>query len=291
MISSPFPVGADSFTIKAFASSDGSGPALSFGSGNATIIANTNNTLSLTLSAVVNSLQVTLTPSTLPGLHAATSTVTVSAFDAANVPIALASAPLADQSGSPVTISLADSDTSGATSVSPAILGKAVEVVSYTGATIPSAATITAVAKNAASTTIASASAQLSFTTPAPTATPTVAPTPVPTPVPTPTLKPTPTPTPVPTPGIVIANPTSLTFTAAGAAAAQSFSVSESNYAGTFSAVASGGDPTAVSISVSGNSVTVTPNHAGTTNIIVAGGNGNTVSVPVGITTTSITIQ
>jgi hypothetical protein len=211
--------------------------------------------------------------------------VTVSAFDAANVPIALASAPLADQSGSPVTIGLADSDTSGATSVSPAILGKAAEVVSYTGTTIPSAATITAVARNAANTTIASASAQLSFTTPAPSAAPTLAPTPVPTPAPTAT------PTPAPTPGIVTANPTSLTFTAAGAAAAQSFSVSESNYAGTFSAAASGGDPTTVSISISGNSVTVTPNHAGTTTIVVTGGNGNTVSVPVGITTTSITVQ
>jgi pyruvate/2-oxoacid:ferredoxin oxidoreductase beta subunit len=91
--------------------------------------------------------------------------------------------------------------------------------------------------------------------------------------------------------GAVVANPTSLQFVATGEAAAQTFSVSQKNYTGTFSAATSGNDPAAISISVSGDTVTVTPEKAGKAKVVVTGGDGKTVSVSVGVTNTSVDIH
>jgi hypothetical protein len=118
---------------------------------------------------------------------------------------------------------------------------------------------------------------------PVPTSAPTAAPTPVPTAVPTATPSPTPPPNPV-------SNP-SLSFLAAGAANAQKLTISESGYTGAYTATTSGGDPTTVATSVSGNVITVTPQHQGGTTVIVTGGFGTTVSISAGVTITNITIQ
>jgi hypothetical protein len=127
---------------------------------------------------------------------------------------------------------------------------------------------------------------------PVPTAAPTAVPTPVPTAVPTPvpTAVPTATPSPTPPPSPV-SNPTSLSFLATGAANAQQLAISETGYAGAYTATTSGGDPTAVTTSVSGTVITVTPQHQGGTTVIVTGGFGTTVSIPAGVTITNLTIQ
>lgn len=273
VIQMSLPTGAASFTIRTYASADGTGSALSIGSGTTTVLANANNPINLKLDAIVSSLNVALTLASLVGLQAASNAVFVSAYDAANAAIPLANNTLVDQNDAPVSIGLTDTDPSGATTIAPATLGSAPEMVTYTGATIPSSVTIAAVAKNSSNAIIASAAVPLAFSSasgvPITTST-------------SPSASP---------PGVVLANLTSLAFTAIGTAAAQSFVVSESNYGGTFTASASGGDPTVVSIGVSGNSITVTPNQPGSTNVVVTGGNGNFVSIPVSTTSTSITIQ
>jgi pyruvate/2-oxoacid:ferredoxin oxidoreductase beta subunit len=91
--------------------------------------------------------------------------------------------------------------------------------------------------------------------------------------------------------GAVVANPTSLQFVATGDPAAQTFSISQRNYTGPFTAAASGNDPAAISISVSDNTVTVTPNKVGKAKVVVTGGDGKTASVSVGITSTSVDIH
>lgn len=297
-ISVQFPPGTNvPFSARTYASTDGSGTPLSIAIATTTIIPNTTNTLNLTLNAVVNAVQVALTPASFTTGQAGTASVTTTLLDAANQIIVVGSNNLVDQTNSPVTVRLADSDTSGVTNVSPTTVGATPSTLSYSGGTPPANANVSATARNAANAIIAAANAALAFTappTPAPTATPvpTAVPTatPVPTPVPTavPTATPSPSPTPVPA---IVANPNSLTFTNSGAAYAQTVSLSQGSFRGAFTAVTSSGNTSAVTLSVSGQMLTVTPQQAGRTNIIVTGASGATLTIPVGVTLTQLTIS
>jgi hypothetical protein len=122
--------------------------------------------------------------------------------------------------------------------------------------------------------------------TPTPTATP-VGATPTPTPTPTPTATPSPTPTPVP--ATIVPAPASLAFTGLGAPNAQSFSVTESGYAGTFS---EGDSCTGIATIVTASpTFTVTPVAVGTCAITVLDIQQHHVAVAVTVTTSGLVVQ
>jgi hypothetical protein len=123
--------------------------------------------------------------------------------------------------------------------------------------------------------------------TPTPTATP-VGATPTPTPTATPVAA-TPTPTPTPTPGPVVPAPTSLAFTGLGAPNAQSVSVTESGYSGTFSEV----DTCAniATIATASPTFTVTPVAIGTCAITILDISQRHVAVAVTVTTSGLVVQ
>jgi hypothetical protein len=129
--------------------------------------------------------------------------------------------------------------------------------------------------------------------TPATTATPTPSPTPTPkttaTPTPTPTATPTatPTPTPTPTPGILTVSTSSLSFGAVGSTL--TFTVSETNYAGSFTATID--TPTIAKIAANGTTFTVTANAVGTATIIVKDVNGQRATITVTVTATGGTLS
>jgi len=273
------------FTAQTFASTDGTGSPLSIAVATTTIVANQTNTLNLTLNAIVNSVQVAIAPTSFTSGQAGTASVTTTVYDAANQIIVVGSNNLVDQNDSPVTVTLSDSDLSGVTSVSPTTVGASPSTVSYTGGAPPVGKSIAATARNASNAVIAAAQAALTFSA-QPTPTPTPAPTATPTAVPTAT--PSPSSTPVPA---IVANPNSLSFQNAGAAYAQTVSLSQGSYGGAFSAVTSGGNTSAVTLSISGHTLTVTPAQAGGTNIIVTGASGSTQTIPVGVTLTQLTIS
>ena len=75
------------------------------------------NDINVTLDGVVVTLAVAVSPSTLAGGIASTSTVSLNAMDAAGR-IIIGPGRYIDASGNPLTITLTDSDTSGATSLS-----------------------------------------------------------------------------------------------------------------------------------------------------------------------------
>jgi hypothetical protein len=245
--------------VRTFASNDGSGTPLSIGTGTATVIAGTTNPISLTLDAVVGSLQIAVSPASFTDLTAGTGALTVNVLDPAGDAIPYATATLADANNSLVSVLLTDSDGSGATSVSPSTLGSGAETFTYTGQSISGSISLTATAKNAGGTTVASASTSVAFAAP-----------------------------PI---GSISANPTSLAFLNTGSAYAQTVTVSQSNYSGAFTATTSGGTTGAVTTNVSGSVVTVTPQEAGTTSVVIAGGSGNTITIPVTVTVSTLTIH
>ncbi|MGD0473056.1 MAG: hypothetical protein ABSB70_07535 [Candidatus Velthaea sp.] len=122
------------------------------------------------------------------------------------------------------------------------------------------------------------------------------APTPVPaTPgprpaTPSPTPSPAPTPTASPTPGVPLPNPSSLTFNAVGAPYAQSFTVTETGYAGTWTQTNTCASIATVS-TADHQHFTVTPAGAGACTISVTDTNSVSSSVSVGVTTSTIGVQ
>jgi hypothetical protein len=124
-----------------------------------------------------------------------------------------------------------------------------------------------------------------------PTATPVATATPTPAPTPTPPPTPTPSPTPTPTPPPVGASPSSLAFTAIGAANSQSLTVSQAGYTGAFAE-----SDTCVGIAqvalTSGNAqYTVTPVGLGTCQITITGTAGQSAMVPLSVTTSSLSVS
>jgi hypothetical protein len=143
------PVGSDSFTINLFDAINGGGNLLSTGSLTQTIVLDQANTVNATFNGVVASLSVSLSPNSVPPGTAATVTVNVAALDADNNTI-VGPGSYVNAAGTPLTVTLADSDTSGATHLSATTLtGPPVTPItlSYTGGAIANP-TITASASS-----------------------------------------------------------------------------------------------------------------------------------------------
>jgi hypothetical protein len=156
------PVGSDTFTIKLFDAANGAGNLLSTGSLTQTIVIDQANTVDATFNGVVASLGVSLSPNSVPPGTAATVTVNVAALDADNNTI-VGPGSYVNAAGSPLTVTLTDSDTSGATQLSATTLTgppTAPITLSYTGANIVNptiTASATSVPNGAAILTIAAA--------------------------------------------------------------------------------------------------------------------------------------
>jgi sugar lactone lactonase YvrE len=105
-----------SFTLKTFASADGTGTPLSTQTIVATIVPNTSNPLTFVLNGVVASLTAAFAVPTLPYGLAGTTTLTVNALDASGN-IIIGPGGYATSSGTALTITLTNADNSGATSL------------------------------------------------------------------------------------------------------------------------------------------------------------------------------
>lgn len=92
----------------------------------------------------------------------------------------------------------------------------------------------------------------------------------------------------VSTSGNVVVAPSSLAFGNTGTAYNQTVALSQAGYSGAFSAFVF--DPTVVSASVSGGTLTVTSLNSGSTVVRVTGGNSQFADVSVGVTISNITI-
>ena len=169
-VNAPVPVGTNvQFTVALYTSSTSTTPLSIATATQPTVTANTTNPISLTLNAVVGSLSVALNPTALTPTTTS-STVTVTALDPSGATIVIGTESLVDQNDSTVTIGLADSDTSGATNVSPASLTNpaTTATLTYNGTGTPNGTTITATAKNASNQTIGTpATANFTVTPPA----------------------------------------------------------------------------------------------------------------------------
>ena len=152
------PVGADTFTEILYASTTGTGAPLSQSTTSYTVVAGKSNVITMTLGGVVNSIALTLANPT-PTLGVATSiALTVTIKDASGATI-IGSDPFTNP------ITLADSDASGATTLSKTTLASPADAaaltVAYTGAAIASATF------NASATGVAAANITPATLTPA----------------------------------------------------------------------------------------------------------------------------
>ncbi|HEV2740596.1 MAG TPA: hypothetical protein VGU66_18695 [Candidatus Elarobacter sp.] len=127
--------GAATIVVQLYGQPDGQGPILSQGTTSANLSAGTSNPISLTLNGVVARIVLALGTPAPPQGTAATIPLTVTAYDAAGAAI------VGDPFASPIT--LTDSDTSGATSISKTVIAAPSDAanltVSYSGAAIGSA--------------------------------------------------------------------------------------------------------------------------------------------------------
>lgn len=151
------PTGTYSMRVALYATADGTGTPLALVNTMTTIVANTTNNIDFTLSAVVAALSVALVPDGVfvPG-SAASRTINVGAVDAGGATIVVGTDSLVDSNGSAVTIRLANTDTSGATTLSSQNAGPSGNTLSYNGAT-SSGGTLTATAVNASNVAVTSA--------------------------------------------------------------------------------------------------------------------------------------
>ena len=133
------PVGSDTFAVKLFDAANGTGNLLSSGTLTQTIVLDAANHVDVTFDGVVHALALALSPSAVAAGKSSTVDVAVGALDADGNTI-VGPGSYVDANGSPLTIALADSDTSGATHLSTASLSAppATPVkLSYDGAAIP----------------------------------------------------------------------------------------------------------------------------------------------------------
>jgi sugar lactone lactonase YvrE len=140
------PVGSDTFAVTLYDMQNAAGNKLALGSLTQTIVANQVNVVNVALEGVVAGLAVVLNPNVIPAGSSATVGVTVNALDAGNN-IIIGPGLAVDASGNPVTVTLTDSDTSGATVLSQTSFQVPVSgiTLSYNGSTIPNP-TISAIA-------------------------------------------------------------------------------------------------------------------------------------------------
>ena len=133
----PVPVGTTTVTVSTFASTDGSGTPLSTQNVSVTVVSGTVTVVNLTLNPVVSALAVAVNPSTLGAGIPSSATVSVNALDAAGKTI-VGPGTFVDAAGNPLTVTLADSDASGATHLSQTTLTapSASIALTYNGASI-----------------------------------------------------------------------------------------------------------------------------------------------------------
>ena len=136
------PPGNDTFTVIAYDAASASGNVLSRATLAFTVVADHVNVIPLTLDGVISSVAVTLPiPNPAAGL-AVTLPVAVNIDDAGGNAI-VGPGTYADAAGNPVTVTLTDSDSSGATALSvTSLTAPATVTLAYTGAAV-SGATIT----------------------------------------------------------------------------------------------------------------------------------------------------
>ena len=137
------PVGSDTFAVNLYSSTNGGGSLLSTGTLTQTIVANTANAVNVTFNGVVATLAVSLGASGAAGTSA-TIPLSVSAVDAAGNTI-VGPGVYVNSDGTPLTISLANSDTANATALSQSSFSAPATGVTlnYTGLAI-APATLTA---------------------------------------------------------------------------------------------------------------------------------------------------
>jgi hypothetical protein len=111
------PVGSDIFTVKLFDQAAGAGNLLSTGTLTQTIVLDQANVVNVTFNGVVHSLAISLAPAAVTFGKASTVQVVFAALDADGNTI-VGPGSYVDASGNPLTVTLADSDTSGTTSLS-----------------------------------------------------------------------------------------------------------------------------------------------------------------------------
>ena len=130
------PVGTTTVVVSTFASTDGSGTPLAKAAVSITVVAGTVQAVNVTLNGVVASLFLSVAPTTLTNGEPFTASVTVGAKDAAGNTI-VGPEPYADVNGNPISITLTDGDTSGATMLSQASVTAptASVTLNYNGAT------------------------------------------------------------------------------------------------------------------------------------------------------------
>jgi streptogramin lyase len=145
------PIGSDVFTVTLYDALNATGNLLSTGTLTQTIVMNQANSVNVTLDGVVASLTVGLNPGAVTAGTSAIVAVTVNALDADGNTI-VGPGGYANASGAPLTINLADSDSSGTTHLSQSSLSAPTAgiTLSYNGTTIPNP-TITASASGATS--------------------------------------------------------------------------------------------------------------------------------------------
>ncbi|MBS2031253.1 MAG: hypothetical protein JST54_25365 [Deltaproteobacteria bacterium] len=131
------PPGTQSFTVKTFDAYGGQGNVLSVGTASATITQGQVTPIPVELSGAVTSITLTVNPVRLTIGHAATASVVVSALDA-DEDVIDGTGPFSDTDGGLFTITLSDSDTTGATTLSATQLASPADspvTLSYTGLT------------------------------------------------------------------------------------------------------------------------------------------------------------
>src|SRR5579872_7437844 len=158
--------GSDTFTITAYDQPNAQGNVLSIGTAIATIVSGTNN-VNVTLNGVVSSIALALTQAILPTGSSSTSTLVVEGMDPqGNVIVGTGS--YIDANGNPLTITVTDGDTSGATTING---GTSAKVTSPTNASLTvhsngSASSGTTVAFTASATGVTTASTTLGIAAP-----------------------------------------------------------------------------------------------------------------------------
>ncbi len=149
----PAPLGTETVDVSTYASNDATGTPLSVAPVSITVVAGQVNTVSLTLSGVVAALKLAGAAVILNAGTASSAPITVEALDAAGQVI-VGPGGYVDANDNPVTITLSDSDTSGATSLTPTTVSapNTAVTLAYNGAKIGNL-TITASAPGVASAT------------------------------------------------------------------------------------------------------------------------------------------
>jgi hypothetical protein len=156
------PVGTYTIQVALYGLPNGTGDPLALVAATETIAPDVTNSLNLTLNAVVSLVFLSLSPNgALTSGTPATRTVVVTAQDPDGATIVVGRDALVDRFGSPLTIDLGVTDTTGSVSVSPAVAGNTPITLSYNGGT-PNGTNVTAMVRNASNVLVTQA--QTSFT-------------------------------------------------------------------------------------------------------------------------------